>query len=250
MPTKQDLSAEYLESQLCFDGKRFFPVGINLEGKRILFVGSGADMNQQIQGVIEFGALVDVIAEQVTPELKSLGVTYSHRVKLLETKISDLIEKKIDLASSYFMVFAYSKNNEHNTRISALAREAGVLSTELVLKEDDDFALSTWFRRGQIKISVATDGISGALERALINRIKASFVREMDHYALFADFVVEKLTDARHELKDEVALSEIVRSLIYSEDISLALQRNNFDEASQLFDQHLKHKVGEKKQDV
>ncbi len=248
MPTKQELS-EYVEGQLCFDGKRFFPVGLNLEGKRVLFVGNGVDPNQHIQGVIEFGALVDVVAEQATPELKSLAVTYSHRVKLLDIKIADLIDKKVDLASTYFMVFAYCRSNEDNSRIAAIARDAGVLVTELVLKKDDDFAVPTWFRRGQIKISVATDGISGALERALINRIKASFIREMDNYALFADFVVEKLIDARYELRDEVALTEIVRSLIYSEDISLALQRNNFDEASQLFGQQLKDKVGERKKD-
>lgn len=224
-------------SILSLDGRRFFPVSLNLEGRRVLIVGANESLTTHIRAVIECGANVDVVAEKPAADLKDLALTCSHRMTLLEIIPKDVVGGTLDL-TKYFMVFAFSDNYGDNEKITHLARQAGILSTEIAVKQNSDFVVPSWFRRGHIKISVGTDGISGALERALLNRIKAAFVREMDHYALFADFVIEKVNAARVDL-DEADLGEVISQLLYSEDVCLALQRNNFDEASQLFEHDL-----------
>jgi siroheme synthase-like protein len=239
MPRKSGQSQNVKEpgSKLSLDGKRFFPIGLNLEGQRVLIVGDGEELISLIRGLIECGASLELLAEKPSDNLKDLALTYSHKMKLSMGTHKDLLEGKLDL-SDFFLVFAFTKSYADNEQIARLAKLAGVLCTEASVKQNSDFVMPSWFRRGHIKISVATDGISGALEKALINRIKAAFVREMDHYALFADFVIEKVNLARVEI-DDASLGEIVNQLIYSEDVCLALQRNNFDEASQLFEHNL-----------
>lgn len=239
MPRKSGQSQNVKEpgSKLSLDGKRFFPIGLNLEGKRVLIVGDSERILSLIRGVIECGATIELLANKPDEEMKELALAYSHKMSLSTGTQKDLLEGKFDL-SEFFLIFAFTNSYADNERIAKLAKVAGVLCTEASVKQTSDFVLPSWFRRGQIKISVSTDGISGALEKALISRIKAAFVRDMDHYALFADFVIEKVTAARLDL-DDASLSEIISQIIYSEDVCLALQRNNFDEASQLFEQDL-----------
>lgn len=224
-------------SKLSLDGKRFFPVGLNLDGQRVLIVGDADELSSLIRSLIECGASIELLAERPSDELKDLALTYSHKLSTSAVTYQDLLAGKLGL-SGFFLVFAFTHSYAINEKIAELAKLAGVLCSEASVKQNSDFVVPTWFRRGHIKISVSTDGISGALEKALINRIKAAFVREMDHYALFADFVIEKVNAARVDI-DDSALAAIVNQLIYSEEVCLALQRNNFDEASQLFEHHL-----------
>jgi len=245
MPRKAGQSPNVKEpgSKLSTDGRRFFPVGLNLDGRRLLMVGSGDELMPILRGVMEAGAHVDLLADSPSADLKDLALTCSHKMSIVKTPHKDLLAGKVDL-KNYFLVFAFTNSYEENAMIAELAREAGVLCTEASVKQNSDFVVPSWFRRGHIKISVATDGVSGALEKALINRIKAAFVREMDHYALFADFVIEKVNAARVEI-DDASLADVVSQLIYSEDVCLALQRNNFDEASQLFEHDLAQAIQE-----
>lgn len=235
-------------SRLAFDGRRFFPAGLNVKSRRVLVIGETPEILPQIQTMIEFGATVDVVASTVIAELKELAIAYSHKLSVLKMHPQEVLDGKIDL-KQYFMVFAFSTNAEDNEKIVNLAHDAGILSTELGLKTHSDFVVPTWFRRGHIKISVSTDGISGALERALINRIKAAFVREMDHYALFADYVLEQLRAAGGSLEetDENRLNKLAEKMFQSEEVCLALQRNNFDEATQLFNRGLEEALAELK---
>ncbi len=234
------------DARLSFDGRRFFPAGLNLKGRKVLVIGSRPEALLHIQNMIEFGAVLDVVAPVVPSELKELAVTYSHKLSLLPISIRDLLEGSIDF-QNYFMIFALSNSFDDNEKIVEMAHKAGVLSTELGLKTHSDFAVPTWFRRGHIKIAVSTDGISGALERALINRIRAAFIREMDRYALFADFVLERLRAAgvRVNGDDEQSLNKLAEKMFQSDDVCLALQRNNFGEATQLFEQELQAALDE-----
>lgn len=235
-------------ARISFDGRRFFPAGLNLKGRRVLVIGDRDEILPHIQNMIEFGASVDVVAHVVLAELRELAVAYSHKLSILKLAVKDVLSGSLDL-KQYFMVFAFSTLLEDNEKIVELAGRAGVLSTELGLKTHSDFAVPTWFRRGHIKISVSTDGISGALERALINRIKAAFIRDMDHYALFADFVLERLRAAGGSIggDDEQGLNFLAEKMFQSEDVCLALQRNNFDEATLLFEQELEEVLDELK---
>ena len=52
---------------------RYFPLFVDLEGKKITVVGGGAIATRRIRALLEFGARITVIAPKVTEELGQLA---------------------------------------------------------------------------------------------------------------------------------------------------------------------------------
>jgi|AGTN01.1.fsa_nt_gi siroheme synthase, N-terminal domain len=230
------------------DGKRFYPAGLNLQGRRALVVGSNTYVAENIQRLVEFGVRVDLLAKTVATEIRDLAITYSHRLTVLKKSVDALFAGEVDMAK-YFLVYAFSDNVEENERVVELAHSKGVLATRVGLQLGNDFVVPSWLRRGHIKISVSTDGISGALEQVLINRIKSSLNQELDNFSRFAEFVRDKLVAvAESSPEDRLFASEIAQKMFYSEEVFLALQRNNIDEASHNFERSLDELIEEYRQ--
>ncbi|MBX9692446.1 MAG: hypothetical protein K2Z81_08685 [Cyanobacteria bacterium] len=227
-----------------FESKYYLPVGLNLFGKKILVVGSftGADENvlELLRKLIQTDATIEVAGHSYGAAIRNLTLTYSHRMRILEKEYDSIISGERSL-SDYFLVFAFGTTVRENVKLARKAKSEGVLFSQSGPNLANDFTVPTWLRRGRIKLSISTDGLSPSLEKALMNRISAALVRDIDRYKLYADFVYDRIRQFHDNTTcDTVTKEELIERLCQlDEETYLALARQNFDEATQLFELNL-----------
>lgn len=215
----------------------FYPLNLSIAGTSVLMCGGGKHTLAEIARLIDFGAQVDIVSPHVVSEIDELADAHGEpRVRVLRRHFSEEDEANL-MAGKYSLVFAMYNRGSENTYIKTVAREAGVPACLLDNRDMSDFLVPSIAKRGHLKITVSTDGISPTLEKAVLQRIEASLVNEVDKYVLFLRAISEKL-DA---LESDPGLSkplrlQIERDLAESEEIFLALRRQSFEEAKQWVD--------------
>lgn len=225
--------------------QNYYPINIDVANSSVLFVGGGKPVLSESQRILECGSRVDILAQRPIIEVKQLAVTYGHRVRILkETTYEGLVNGAIDLVD-YALVFAYSSNHSVNEKLEALCKSKGVLCTTLSCH--GDFVVPSLFRRGHLKVSISTDGISKSLEDVLLSKFEADSIDELDNYVLYLESVKEKLDSLPlpHSSRKKNKLIELTMALSSREDIASALRRNNFAEARKLFESSFKLMIEE-----
>lgn len=211
-------------------GSVFYPVGLKVSGERVLVAGGGRYALPEITRLLEFGAMVDVVAPHVMSEIQDLAITHGHRLKVTRGRLDELLEEKIKI-SDYLLVLALNNRANENTRILNAASEAGVLCYGTDQIESSSFLIPAIFKRGHVKIGVSSDGICPSLEQALLHRIEASLVSEIDRHVLFANLVADRFDRLEAKMRQKV-----VRILADSAELYSAIQRGNFEEATSILD--------------
>jgi siroheme synthase-like protein len=217
----------------------YLPINVKLAERPVLVVGGGRSALTETRRLIEAGAHVDVVSPHMVAELQELGVTHGHKVKLSRRAFSledeDALQKR-----NWALVFACSGQPDQDDYVAKLANDAGVL---VCMPDDHDPASRASFfvpairKRGLIRIAVATEGYSHALAKALLERIEASLGGRIDKYMLVADSLRERVNAlCGNEAITENDRRHILQRLTQSEEVILAFQRENFDEALQLVD--------------
>jgi len=213
--------------------KNFFPININLHGKRVLICGGSSYALSTTEMLMEFGAKVDIVSPHMVKELSETVVTYGDRVNLLRRPFDagdedNLNEGNYQLALSFDFVQC--------EQLVAAATKAKVPVYILNKPDESDFIVPSMIKRGHLKISVSTDAISHQLEQAIVQRIEAMFVSEIDSYTLFLTRMKEIIANAAQEKSytDPQSYRQLLLDLSESQEILHALQRRNFEEANHL----------------
>lgn len=212
----------------------FLPVNLRIGGRPVLVIGAGKAAFPEVTRLIEFGAMVTVIAPRVMTEIEDLARAYSGRLSLLRRKYGEEDTARV-LSRHYALVFALSGDSKENQKAQADAAEAGVLAASVEPGFDSDLMLPTTLKRGHLKISVSTDGVSHALEKAMLERIEGSLTADIDSYVIFLSQLRETLTwllnDARLSAE---TVKQVGKDLAVSEELYRAISRKNFEEARKL----------------
>lgn len=218
--------------------RNFYPINLDLNGRRVLFLGGGRDTLVEAKTLLEFGAHIEILSQRPVREIQDLALTHSHRLRLIKED-ADFLESGAIQVSDYALVFAYSKFAASNETLWRVARESGVICSRKPV--GGDFVVPSILRRGHLKVSVSTDGISPALESVLLSKIESESIGELDSYALFLDTAAEMVDGLPTPLTEiqRGKMLESVYDLSGRDDIRSALRRNNFAEASQLLRRHL-----------
>jgi precorrin-2 dehydrogenase / sirohydrochlorin ferrochelatase len=215
----------------------YYPIAIDLNGKRVLVVGAHNLAYREVLRLLESGAYVDVVAPHMMAEMQALEETHGGRITLNRRRFSEQDAQLLE-SRHYVLVFAHSLEAEENLKVLLLAKSAATLAFASEMVSDSSFVTATTFKRGPLKFSVCTDGFSLPLEKALMQRIESSLVSDMDRYVLFLTSLKERinlLLLAGGASGQNAA--ERIRALGNSEDFLMALKRQNFDEANMLFEQ-------------
>jgi uroporphyrin-III C-methyltransferase/precorrin-2 dehydrogenase/sirohydrochlorin ferrochelatase len=144
-----------------------YPVSLDLEGRRCVVVGGGTVAEHKVQGLLDAGAAVTVVAGAFTPALHELAA----RGEL------DLLERPYargDLAGA-FLTIAATDDGAVNAEVFAEASERKVLCNAVDDVEHCHFAASSIVRRGDLTISVSTGGKAPALAKRLRQNLAAQF---------------------------------------------------------------------------
>ncbi|MBW2063880.1 MAG: bifunctional precorrin-2 dehydrogenase/sirohydrochlorin ferrochelatase [Deltaproteobacteria bacterium] len=152
----------------------YYPILIDLTGKEVLVVGGGEVAQRKVDSLLETGAIVKVVAEDLTPRL---------RKRLERGEIiflgREFREQHLD---GSFMVFAATSNKSLNSRVSQWAKERGILVNAVDQPSDCSFILPSVVRRGDLLICISTSGKSPALAKKIRKELEVRFGEEYDFF--------------------------------------------------------------------
>lgn len=138
-----------------------YPVNLRIAGHRCLVVGGGQVALAKAEGLLEAGALVDVIAPDVVPELGALpGVTVQRRAY----RSGDV--------EGYRLVVAATGCQEVNAEVYRDGEATGVWVNSVDDPEHCSVTLPSRLRRGPLMVTCSTGGHSPALSRWLRQRLE------------------------------------------------------------------------------
>ena len=152
---------------------------VDLEQGAIV-IGGGDVATRKVQGLLDAGACVTVIAPQFTPELEDLA--RAQRIAALRRayQAGDLCDARV--------VIAATDDPQVNQAVYDEARTRGILVNVADDPAHCTFHVPAVIRRGQIAIAISTGGTSPALAKHLRHEIEQTIGAE---YELLARLLAE-----------------------------------------------------------
>ncbi|HLK51246.1 MAG TPA: bifunctional precorrin-2 dehydrogenase/sirohydrochlorin ferrochelatase [Bryobacteraceae bacterium] len=146
-------------SVLHFEKLKYYPIFLDLRGRRVLVAGAGKVALRKTRGLVGAGALVTVVAPVIRPEFRELPVRLIER----RYRVSDL--------RGAALVFAATDDRAVNRQIGAAARHRAILANIADAAEECDFIVPARVQHGIVEIAIATGGrnprVSAELRRKL-----------------------------------------------------------------------------------
>jgi len=155
----------------------FLPINLNLKGKKCLVVGAGLVAEKKIKSLLMAGAKISVVAEEISPAVKSLFGKRLIRSSKRKFKPGDLKDK--------FLVIAATDNKKTNNSVAKLCRSKKIIVNAVDSLKGSDFIFPAYFTRGDLVIAISTHGKSPALAAKIKDDLKKYFSAE------FTEFVKE-----------------------------------------------------------
>jgi precorrin-2 dehydrogenase/sirohydrochlorin ferrochelatase len=159
-----------------------FPMFMKLAGKQCLVVGAGKVGEPKIGGLIDTGALVQVVAMEASDKVRGWAEAGKIGLELRRFSAADLDGK--------FLAVAATASNSLNRLIYRQAQQRGVLCNVVDVPEYCDFFYPAVVRRGDLQIAISTAGQSPSLAQKLRQQLERQFGPE---YAAW----VEQLGETR-----------------------------------------------------
>jgi precorrin-2 dehydrogenase/sirohydrochlorin ferrochelatase len=163
----------------------YYPIFLNIRGKKCLVVGGGKVALRKVQTLIEHGADVEVVSPTSCPELNRLAKDGAIRIQQRAYTAKDLHDALIAVAAT--------DNAKINESVAAEARQREILVNVVDDPQRSDFIVPSYFRRGDIIVAVSTSGRSPALARKIRSELEKDFKAEYAQLALIADEVRAEL---------------------------------------------------------
>ncbi len=150
---------------------RYYPVFLNLKGKRAVVVGGGKVAERKILSLLKAGSDVKVISPYLTKRLEKEKL--SGRIKYTPRQY-----RKGDLESA-FLVIAATDSGVINERVS---KDAPCLVNVVDTPHLCNFIVPSIVNRGLLTIAVSTSGVSPGLSRSIRKELEKLYGPEFANY--------------------------------------------------------------------
>jgi precorrin-2 dehydrogenase/sirohydrochlorin ferrochelatase len=176
----------------------FYPVNLDIGGKRCLVVGGGTVAERKIKALLLCGGIVQIISPQVGEAIAELAAAGSVEWLKRSYREGD--------AEGAFLVFAATDDPDTQRRITADAKRCHVLLNSADDAASSDFHVPAKIRRGDFVIAVSTGGGSPALATLLKARLAEEYGEE---YGI----LVELMARLRRQVVNAGSIAEENRTL-------------------------------------
>jgi precorrin-2 dehydrogenase/sirohydrochlorin ferrochelatase len=186
---------------------------MKLAGKQCLVVGAGKVGEPKIAGLIDTGALIQVVTLSASDAVREWAKAGKIELELRRFAPTDLDGK--------FLAVVATASNKLNESVYREAQKRGVLCNVVDVPEYCDFFYPAVVRRGDLQIAVSTAGQSPSLAQKLRQQLERQFPPE---YAAW----VEQLGETRRLILasdlDKERKLELLHSLASREAFEAALE--------------------------
>ena len=165
----------------------YFPIFLEMTGRRCLVIGGGVVAERKIAGLLEVGAEVTVISPKVTEAISQWSKNNSIQLEGRCYRIGDL--------AGYQLVFVATDDPEVNDRVYQEGASCGVWVNAADDPAHCDFILPAVIRRGDLTVAISTGGASPAATRAIREELDDYFTAEYSQ-------LVQVAAEVRMELKE------------------------------------------------
>lgn len=158
----------------------FYPIALDLRAKRCLVVGGGLIAEGKLDALLASGALVTLVSPTIRSRISALAETGAITVHLRPFEVNDL--------AGAFIVIAATDDRPLNAEIALASRAAGILVNAVDDPPYCDFYAVALVRRGDLQVSISTNGLSPAFARWMREYLDASLPAEFgDLLAVLGD---------------------------------------------------------------
>ena len=147
----------------------WFPLFINLENKKILVIGGGKVATKKIEKILEYGANITVVTENVVEEkllqLENVKIENNQKIENDKAKIEKLVK-------GYFLVIAATDNEELNENIANVCDSNGMLVNNVSSKIKMNAMFGGIVKNNEFQIAISTSGKNCKRSRAMKSEIQ------------------------------------------------------------------------------
>ena len=159
----------------------YFPFFVDLSGRKCLIVGGGTIALRKAQSVLEYGAVVKVVAPCICDGFE----------KLKEFEKKDIEDK--------FFVVAATDDEQVNKEVSEICFRKNTLVNTVDRKEYCNFYFPSIIKDGDIVVGVSSGGNSPVLARELRKKIEGVIPENLDNINKWLGeirpYIKEKISD-------------------------------------------------------
>lgn len=211
-----------------------FPVGLLLEGKRVLVVGGGRVAARKVEALLACGASVTMVAPEVHVALDVLaanGAIAAIDGSPLEVHLRPYERSE---AAEYRLVVAATGLREVDAQVHSDAEDAGVWVNSADDPEHCTAVLPAVWRDGPVSVAVSTGGSSPALAGWLRDRVAQCLDSGLAELATL-------LAEARRSVQETGAATESVDwRTILDGPLPALVAEGRLDEARKLLEAQVK----------
>ena len=147
----------------------WFPLFINLENKKVLVIGGGKVAAKKIEKILEYGADITVVTENVMEEkllkLENIKIENNQKIENDKAKIEKLVK-------GYFLVIAATDNEELNENIANVCDSNGMLINNVSSKVKMNAMFGGIVKNSEFQIAISTSGKNCKRSRAMKSEIQ------------------------------------------------------------------------------
>ena len=151
-----------------------FPLFLKLDGRHCLVVGAGSIAEGKIEGLLDTGANLQVVAPEATGRIREWARSAKLQWHERPFQPSDL--------DNMFLVIASTNSTALHEQIFAEARKRNVLCNIVDVPHLCDFYYPAVVRRGPLQIAISTSGESPALAQRLRKELEEQFGPEYERW--------------------------------------------------------------------
>jgi precorrin-2 dehydrogenase/sirohydrochlorin ferrochelatase len=144
----------------------YYPVYLNLRGRRCVIVGGGTVSESKISRLLDSGADICVVSPDATPGIRQFVADGTVRWEQRKYRPGDL--------EGAFIAIAATNVREVNRSIFEEAEERGVMLNAVDDPPNCSFIAPSIVRRGPVTLAISTGGVSPALARKLRESLQSS----------------------------------------------------------------------------
>ncbi len=168
-------------------GKVFYPMFVDVEGRRCLVVGGGPVATEKVEKLLEHGAVVRLVTPETTDALAAMvasGAVAEHRPRAYAPE---------DLEGC-FLVIAATNLDAINRMVWQDAEARNLLCNVVDVPPLCNFIVPSIVRRGELALAISTGGASPVVAKHIRRELETVYGPEWE-------LLVDLLRDVRDELK-------------------------------------------------